>query len=382
MADLVSIVRELQQRLPELRRHDLKEMQTRTILVSRILTALGWDLNDPREVQEESPTVDGKSVDYALRINNKPVLFVEAKPLGDPLDDVKSVTQVLNYASNNGVDWCVLTNGANWKVYRASERGLPNDKLMFEVGILPEDDTSISPEQVAELLHRLSKQSMADRTLDEIGEVTFTDAKVRKALDEVMREPPKSLLNAVREAVDDPRMKPSQIRQSLERVWRSLMVRGESAVEAFSSGPAFAGDCEVPTAAEKARRGRPRKETSDYSLEAHLNGRSAVVREIFDAVDGFCRSLSPQVVCEPLAKYIKYELAGRIFLCMHLQKYGVRMWLKLDPTGVGPLPSFARDMTGVGHWGTGDLELALDTPAMVDQAIPLIRKSFEANCRA
>ena len=69
--------------------------------------ALGWDVRDPDEVELEHPTVDGKSVDYAMKVNRKVVLHLEAKQLADPLDDVKSITQVVGYAANDGIEWCV-----------------------------------------------------------------------------------------------------------------------------------------------------------------------------------------------------------------------------------------------------------------------------------
>jgi predicted type IV restriction endonuclease len=38
-------------------------------------------------------------------------IFVEAKRLGERLDDRKLIAQVLNYAVIAGVQWCVLTDG-------------------------------------------------------------------------------------------------------------------------------------------------------------------------------------------------------------------------------------------------------------------------------
>src|SRR3990170_524847 len=117
MNKLIQAIELIRQKLPGLRRHSLKETPTRTIVIDAILEALGWDVRDPDEVQLEYPTVDGKSVDYALKLNKRAVLLVEAKPLDDPLSDVKGITQVVGYASNDGIVWCVLTNGVHWKVY-------------------------------------------------------------------------------------------------------------------------------------------------------------------------------------------------------------------------------------------------------------------------
>ena len=40
---------------------------------------------------------------------------------------------------------------------------------------------------------------------------------------------------------------------------------------------------------------------------------------------------------------------------------------------------FSRDVRGVGHHGTGDLELTIRDLDDVDKAKPLIQKSFEEN---
>jgi len=40
--------------------------------------------------------------------------LLEAKALDDTLDDVKAITQVVGYAANDGIVWCILTNGIKW----------------------------------------------------------------------------------------------------------------------------------------------------------------------------------------------------------------------------------------------------------------------------
>ena len=99
MDKLIRVIEATQSKLANLRKRSLKETPTRTIIVDPLLEALGWDVRDPDEVQLEYPTVDGKSVDYALLINQTPVLLVEAKALDDPLNDVKAITQVVGYAA-------------------------------------------------------------------------------------------------------------------------------------------------------------------------------------------------------------------------------------------------------------------------------------------
>ncbi len=196
MDKLIQTIERIRQKLPALRRHSLKETPTRTIVIDPLLEALGWDIRDPDEVQLEYPTIDGKSVDYALKLNKKPVLLVEAKALEDSLDDVKAITQVVGYAANDGIVWCILTNGIIWRIYRSMEKCAAPDKLMYEVSIEPDDSGGLTLEQIARQLWRFSSEEMVKGTLDSLGEETFTDGKVRKAMGNLLTDPPRVLLRS------------------------------------------------------------------------------------------------------------------------------------------------------------------------------------------
>lgn len=170
MEKLIRAIEAIQAKLEGLRKRSLKETPTRTIIIDPLLEALGWDIRDPDEVQLEYPTVDGKSVDYALQINRKPVLLVEAKPLDDALNDVKGITQVVGYAANDGIVWCVLTNGIVWKIYRSVEKCPAPEKLFREVSLDRSDGEGLPVDQIARQLWLLSREEMAKGTLDAIGE--------------------------------------------------------------------------------------------------------------------------------------------------------------------------------------------------------------------
>jgi hypothetical protein len=122
MKDIPKCIEALRVQLERHRNEGLKEYPTRTIFIDPLLAVVGWDVRDPDDVELEHPTVDGKSVDYAMKVNRKVVLHLEARQLGDPLDDVKSITQVVGYAANDGIEWCLLTSGVRYKVYKASEK--------------------------------------------------------------------------------------------------------------------------------------------------------------------------------------------------------------------------------------------------------------------
>jgi len=66
-------------------------------------------------------------VDYALLIDERPVVFVEAKPLKSDIT-FDNERQVLDYGKHKDVKWCVLTNGKNVKIYN-TEWGILQKEL-------------------------------------------------------------------------------------------------------------------------------------------------------------------------------------------------------------------------------------------------------------
>ena len=66
-------------------------------------------------------------------------------------------------------------------------------------------------------------------------------------------------------------------------------------------------------------------------------------------------------------------------MCIHPQKGAITMWIAVDPNSVELEDGFSRDVTEVGHHGTGDLELTIRNLDDLEKAKPFIQKSFEEN---
>jgi predicted transport protein len=366
MKDLKKCIEALQSQLERHRHSSLKEYPTRTIFIDPLLGALGWDVRDPDVVELEHATIDGKSVDYALKLHKKLALFMEAKQLNDPLTDVKDITQAVGYASNNGVEWCVLTNGIRYKIYKSSEPTPAPEKLLFEVSLDPLANGGLSTDQIATRLSRLSTDSLRSGLLDQIGEEIFTTAKVRKALDNLFTDPPPALLRAVRKAINDATLTPKQIRRVLPRIWQ-----GQPAQE---PGLGHAS----PAAQRKGSR-RKGRESVDYGESHHTEEKPKEVLELYRALDRLCQDMAPgKVVRRFLAKYVSWSLDKRAFCTAHLQQGGLRVWVKVDPEEISGAPASVRDVSAIGHWGTGNVEIAVNGTEGLQTAAPFIRKSFES----
>jgi hypothetical protein len=96
------------------------EMLTRYALVDPILRALGWDTEDPEQVEPEPRTETGRP-DYALKHDGKPIVMVEAKPLRSDLEKARS--EGFRYCWQNKVPFYAITDGNVWELHDLREMG-------------------------------------------------------------------------------------------------------------------------------------------------------------------------------------------------------------------------------------------------------------------
>ena len=62
-------------------------------MIDPVLAAVGWNTKNFSEVDREYKVYDGTFLDYALRIDGHPKLFIEAKAVGKNLADKQFITQ-------------------------------------------------------------------------------------------------------------------------------------------------------------------------------------------------------------------------------------------------------------------------------------------------
>ena len=194
----------------------ISEEATKTALVNPLLRALGWNTEDLHQVYPEYSSAGGR-VDYALFIEDKPQLLIEAKALDLNLDDPKWAKQITLYALTTGVRWAVLTNGDEYRVYNAYGEVPIADKLLHTVRLSDQDP------RAAEMLSLLSRGAVRDNRLDERWQVELENRRRQRVNQQlqttlqalVNQEPPnESLVQLLR---DQPgcQLAPGDIREGL-----------------------------------------------------------------------------------------------------------------------------------------------------------------------
>ncbi|MGW5098052.1 DUF5655 domain-containing protein [Streptomyces nodosus] len=100
--------------------------------------------------------------------------------------------------------------------------------------------------------------------------------------------------------------------------------------------------------------------------------------ELAGAVDEVLLGLGDGVNRVERKQYRAYQRL-RNFACLcPPQRSKLLVYLKVDPQDVDLVPGFTRDVSGLGHHGTGDLEVQLRTPRDVERAQELFRASYAA----
>lgn len=146
--------------LTDLHQRDANEADTRLFVTDFLCDAFGYDKYTELSTEYR---VKGEYVDYGISLDNDMLAFVEVKRMNTNLG-VKHLRQAQNYAVNEGVEWVILTNGAQWQVYHLSG-GLPiATDLAFEVDLL--DQTTVSGK--VDMLFYLTRDSLKRGRLAEL----------------------------------------------------------------------------------------------------------------------------------------------------------------------------------------------------------------------
>lgn len=103
--------------------------------------------------------------------------------------------------------------------------------------------------------------------------------------------------------------------------------------------------------------------------------------ELVASLEGYVQSLGDDVQRKELKLYVAFKRLKN-FATVVPQKARLLLYLHVDPDHVQPLPPNGRDVRQQGHWGTGDLELALASQADMDAAKPLILMAYEGRAVA
>lgn len=123
--------------------------------------------------------------------------------------------------------------------------------------------------------------------------------------------------------------------------------------------------------------GGPKQYTTQ---EEYLAKAAPQLKDLFQTVHDYMTELGDDVQVKALKWYFACKrLKNFATIQLQTRNNSMLMWLPLDPEGVTMEEGFSRDVRGIGHHGTGDVEVTIRNLNDLEKAKPLIQRSFEEN---
>ena len=139
---------------------DVNESDTVVIITDFLSEVLGF--KKYTEITTEF-SIRGTYCDLAVKIAGKVQYLIEAKAVGITLKE-NHIRQAINYASQHGVEWVILTNGASWKAYRLRfEQPIQTDTV-FNLDLL---SASSRDSEVIKHLYLLTREGIARSAIED-----------------------------------------------------------------------------------------------------------------------------------------------------------------------------------------------------------------------
>jgi predicted type IV restriction endonuclease len=139
---------------------DVNESDTVVFLTGILSEVLGFDKYS--EITTEL-AIKGSYCDLALKVGDKIEMLIEVKAVGIELKE-QHVKQAVDYAANKGLDWVILTNGVNWKVYKILFTKPIQNILVADINFLNLKHKNVDD---LELLYLISREGVAKKLLED-----------------------------------------------------------------------------------------------------------------------------------------------------------------------------------------------------------------------
>jgi predicted transport protein len=118
-------------------------------------------------------------------------------------------------------------------------------------------------------------------------------------------------------------------------------------------------------------------ETPVYTLADHLEDKPEKIRSLFEALQEriFALAEEGEITEKPNKNYLSYK-HGKNFGEVWIQSGALKIWLDIPHEELDDPYEMSRDVSNVGHWGTGEVEVILSDPSNLDKVLALIEQSY------
>ena len=223
---IVAGIKRYQPILATAKSRDVGESDTVTIVKDMLADVFGYDKYS--ELTSEY-AIRGTYCDLAIKIDGTLQTLIEVKAIGIDLKE-PHVKQAIDYAANQGVDWVLLTNGVQWRVYHVIFAKPIGQELIVDIDFSTMSSRSDSH---IEMLHLWCKEGWQKSVLGEYRDQR--QALSRFTIGAVLQTEPvlAVIRRELRRVSPDVRIDAEEIQAVLaNEVLKREVVEGEQAIEA------------------------------------------------------------------------------------------------------------------------------------------------------
>ena len=117
------------------------------------------------------------------------------------------------------------------------------------------------------------------------------------------------------------------------------------------------------------------KEKQPTARTAETGTEPKTLQDVWEALKAFLLALGDDVQMKELDQYVAFRRLKN-FACVKVRSKDLQVWTRLDPSSVPLEEGFTRDVSQIGHAGTGDLEIRIQSGADLERAQPLLLRSY------
>lgn len=131
---------------------------------------------------------------------------------------------------------------------------------------------------------------------------------------------------------------------------------------------------------EVENKDKPKKKIKYSTVSELMEKSSNEVKDLFEAIKSFIINLGDDIQLKELKFYYAFrKIRNFVSVEIHPQNNTIVIFLTLDPKTIKLENGFTRDVSNIGHLGTGNLEIKITSFDDFDRAKTLITKSYEQN---
>lgn len=113
-----------------------------------------------------------------------------------------------------------------------------------------------------------------------------------------------------------------------------------------------------------------------YDEAYHLKDHSDDVLELYDSFKNAILALSPDLEITPQKLYIAFKRGKNNIVSIHLQNQSLKMWINAKKGFLDDPKNITKDVSQLGHWGTGDYEIIVSDSKYLEYIMSLIKQLF------